>query len=144
MKERWTDDRLRRKQQKAIITRPPTRTQPLICPPHTDTHRHRWPLTANKGRNISAIYTTIKGNISNNCAYCTMKISYFRTICSCVRVWETHTGVVFSNMCSMNSMDFEINLNNDIIMLSNEREVNRWQTTKKATKIILHGSLLVS
>ena len=57
-----------------------------ICPPQTDTHRHRCPLYAHSGQNISAIYTTINGNQSNNCAYCTMKISYFRTLWTCVRV----------------------------------------------------------
>ena len=80
------------------------RTTPLICPPHTDTRtqRQRRPQSAVRGRNISAIYTTIKGNTSNNCVNCTMKISYFGTLCSCVRVWETHTGVMFSNMCLLN------------------------------------------
>ena len=63
-----------------------TRTLPRICPSHTDTHRHRCPLYAHNGQNISAIYTTIKGNQSNNCAHCTMKISYFRTIWTRVRV----------------------------------------------------------
>jgi hypothetical protein len=30
-----------------------------------------------------------------------MKISYFGTLWSCVRVRETHTGLMFSNMCSV-------------------------------------------
>ena len=70
----------------------PTRTLPQICPSTTDTHRQTCPLYADNGQNISAKYTTIKGNRSNNCAHCTMKISYFGTICTRVRVWETHTG----------------------------------------------------